>query len=49
MPYKINGNSVYVQRGNRWVLLKTHKTRQKALAHFRALQINVMKKERKGK
>lgn len=47
MPYKIEGNRVFVKRGNKWKVLKTHKTRSKALAHFRALQINVMKKEKK--
>jgi len=45
MPYKIKGNAVYVKRGSKWRLLKVHKSREKALAHLRALNINVRKKE----
>ena len=41
MPYKIKGSSVYVKKKGRWVLLKKHPNRKKALAHFRALKINV--------
>jgi len=47
MPYKIKGNAVYVKRHEVWRLLKVHKTRAKALAHLRALNINVMKKKHK--
>lgn len=41
MPYQLRGTSVYVKRKGKWVLLKKHSTRAKALAHFRALKINV--------
>jgi len=30
-----------VKRGDKWVVLKTHATRAKALAHLRALKANV--------
>lgn len=41
MPYKLQGSSVMVKRGGRWVLLKKHKTRTQAAAHLRALKANV--------
>jgi len=43
LPYKLSGNglSVFVKRKGKWVLLKKHATKEKALAHFRALKINV--------
>ena len=41
MPYKITGNTVYVYRSGRWQVKKKHPTRKAALAHFRALKINV--------
>jgi hypothetical protein len=47
MPYRIEGRSVMVKRGDRWVTLKTHPTREAALAHFRALQANVEHGKRK--
>lgn len=61
MPYKLSGNRVMVERGGKWVLLKAHPSRKKALAHLRALYANVpeareeagrrpaTKAERKGK
>jgi len=43
MPYKLseNGKSVLVKRGARWVILKTHPSKTKALAHLQALNRNV--------
>lgn len=41
MPYRIVGNKVYVKRGRKWEVLKTHKSHAQALAHFRALMANV--------
>jgi hypothetical protein len=43
MPYKLSNDekSVLVLRKGRWVLLKRHKTKQGAIAHLRALRINV--------
>jgi hypothetical protein len=41
MPYKVTKSSVYVQRGSKWVMLKKHTSHAEALAHLRALQINV--------
>ena len=41
MPYKVSGKTVYVKRGGKWVVKKTHSTPAKALAHYRALLINV--------
>lgn len=40
MPYKVNGTSVFVQKGGKWVLLKKHESHEKALAHLRALYAN---------
>lgn len=49
MPYRLSdggdGNTVMKKEGGRWVKVKTHPTHSKALAHLRALQINV---EHKG-
>ena len=44
MPYKVNGSSVMIQKGGKWTVLKRHESHEKALAHLRALQINVGKK-----
>jgi len=41
MPYRLEGSTVYVMRSGRWQVLKKHPTKKKALAHFRALKINV--------
>ena len=43
MPYKLSedGKSVMVKRGGKWVLLKAHVSKAKALAHLRALKANV--------
>lgn len=50
MPYKRQGRTVYVQRGGKWRLLKTHETAEKAKRHLAALNINVSKRHKgKGK
>lgn len=41
MPYRAIGNRVYVKRGNRWVLLKSHSGPLKARRHAAALNANV--------
>ncbi len=41
MPYKVEGNKVMVYRNGRWQLLHEHESHAKALAHLRALEINV--------
>jgi len=43
MPYKLSpdGEAVMVKRGGKWTVLKDHHDPKKALAHLRALQINV--------
>ena len=41
MPYKVKGHSVLVKRGKKWRVLKKHKTKREAIAHLRALEINV--------
>lgn len=41
MPYKLNGSTVMVKRAGKWVVLKKHTSRAKALAHLRALKANV--------
>lgn len=41
MPYRVQGDTVYVQRNGRWVVLKKHKNAGQARAHLRALQLNV--------
>ena len=41
MPFKLKGNFVMVKKRGRWEVLKKHPTRAKALAHLRALKINV--------
>jgi hypothetical protein len=46
MPYKVEGNAIWVLRDGRWVLLKRHKSHTEALAHLAALNINVMSDER---
>lgn len=43
MPYKVQGNAVYVKRGAVWKVLKRHKTKKQALDHFKALMVNVIK------
>jgi hypothetical protein len=43
VPYRVVGQKVYVMKAGKWRLLKKHPTRAKALAHFRALKINVRK------
>ena len=41
MPYRLRGDRVEKNEGGRWVLVKRHPNHAKALAHFRALKINV--------
>lgn len=41
MPYKLSGKSVMVLRNGKWVILKTHPSREKARKHLAALKINV--------
>lgn len=41
MPYQLKGKSVYKKENGKLVLVKKHSSYQKALAHFRALEINV--------
>ena len=41
MPYKIKGRTVLVKKGKKWRVLKKHPTKAKAIAHLRALEINV--------
>lgn len=44
MPYRLNPNNkkeVQIKKGKRWVRLKLHPNNQRALAHLRALKINV--------
>lgn len=43
MPYKLsaNGLCVMVKRKGKWAILKKHPTKASALAHLRALKINV--------
>ena len=41
MPYKLKGRSVLVKRGKKWIVLKKHTTKAKAIAHLRALEKNV--------
>jgi hypothetical protein len=42
MPYKAEGNTVWVMRDGRWYVLKRHNSHAEALAHLAALNINVM-------
>jgi len=51
MPYKLSksGKAVLVKRGNRWVVLKRHPTREKARKHVAALNINVHHPEKARK
>lgn len=44
MPYKLVGKAVYKKEGKKLTLIKKHPSHQKALAHFRALEINVSQK-----
>ena len=44
MPYRIKGNSVLVKKGKKWRVLKKHSTKREAIAHLRALEINVKHK-----
>jgi hypothetical protein len=49
MPYRLNPKDkkqVQEKRNGKWVVKKTYKTTKQALAYFRALYINVTKKER---
>ncbi len=41
MPYKVDGSTVMVQRGGKWVVLKKHPSRAKATEHLKALEANV--------
>ena len=43
MPYKLSesGDAVMVKRSGKWTVLKKHPSHAKALAHLRALEINV--------
>ena len=41
MPYRLQGKTVQVKKGGKWVNLKTHPTVKKALAHLYALRKNV--------
>ena len=43
MPYRLSKDkkSVMVKRRGKWVVLKRHKGKAKALAHLRALKANV--------
>lgn len=41
MPYKREGESVFVHRKGRWVLLKKHATVEQAKKHLAAIHINV--------
>jgi hypothetical protein len=47
MPYKVVGDKVMVQKNGRWQLLKKHPSHEKAVAHCRALEINVHHKGKK--
>jgi hypothetical protein len=42
MPYKAEGNTVWVMRDGRWYVLKRHNSHAEALAHLAALNINVV-------
>lgn len=44
MPYKRVGKTVYVKKSGKWRVLKVHESTAKALAHLRALNINVSKR-----
>jgi len=44
MPYKIKGRTVLVKKGKKWLVLKKHPTKRAAIAHLRALEINVKHK-----
>lgn len=41
MPYRLQANCVQVQRSSGWETLKCHPTRARAVAHLRALEVNV--------
>jgi len=41
MPYKVSGKTVYKKENNKWVILKRHESKEKALKHFKALKANV--------
>lgn len=50
MPFKLVGKVVKKQEPDgQWVIVKRHETREKALAHLRALIINVKDAGKKGK
>jgi len=40
MPYRIKGRTVLVKKGKKWMVLKKHPTKAKAIAHLRALEKN---------
>jgi len=44
MPYKVKGRNVLVKKGKKWMVLKKHPTKAKAIAHLKALEINVRHK-----
>lgn len=46
MPYKLSksGLVVMVKKMGTWTALKKHSTKQRALAHLRALKLNVKDK-----
>ena len=53
MPYRIKDTTVQVELANGWKPLKVHKNRSAALAHLKALKMNVgnashRRKARKG-
>lgn len=41
MPYRLNGNCVQENKAGEWSDLKCHSSKEQALAHLRALEINV--------
>ena len=46
MPFRAKGNVVQKKVGGKWMHLKTHPTRKRAVAHAQALGINVTAKEK---
>jgi len=42
MPYKREGDGVFVHKRGRWLLLKKHASVEAAKKHLAALHINVM-------
>ena len=41
MPYKAEGNVVYVKKNGEWVVKKRHRSAEKAKHHAAALNANV--------